>query len=213
MKQPVADRAERAEKSAFVRELRARLSGLLVGAQTREGVAAWARAVESPKRLFGDAAAVHDSLCSVDEAPGGELLIRRHDLEAYARWLRAGEAFLGDDEPLILVSPGCLGQLDDVDATEPVRFWYSGLGWWFERRFMSPATGRPFVAFLGEDTTYGFAVHKQRNDDALPALADVVETLQLDPSEIDFVQDGVSLEEAMALGVFGYGGAQACSAT
>lgn len=167
---------------------------------SREEVARWAAQAPKPMQVFGSAGAVVDSLSSADEFENGEPLIRRQELQAYLRWLTEGEGFWGDDLPLVSVRRS-LDSLDEVDATTAIRFWETGLGWGWERRFMSKATGRAFVA----SSSSGGAppsIRKQRGDDPHRALADLLEVLSLEPSEVTYVQDGVSLEHALALEAF-----------
>lgn len=180
-----------------MRELRTRLDDLIEGRASRLETAGWAIEHHDTPGLFGDAAAVLLSLSNADESEHGEPLLRSADFHAYRRWLLEGEGFYGDELPLAVVRCA-LEELDRVHATPAVRFWSSGLGWCWQRRFISTATGRPFVAFsMSPDGPV--AIHKRREDEALEALADLLEEFSLSPAQMQFVQDGVSLSQACAL--------------
>ena len=187
-------REERGEVAAFVRELRDRLNGLAAGSrQVRAGVVQWARDVATPKRLHADAHAVVESLCAANEMEDGVLVLGGDDFAGYLRLLSEGEAFHGDDDPLVLLRLS-LSSLDAQSASKAVRFWEVGLGWYWERRFCSPATGRPFVATTDVEGSV-MTVRKRREDDGSEALEDLLETLRVEHFSIKYVQEGLSLED------------------
>lgn len=192
VKRPMT-REERGEVAAFVRSLRTRLNGLTAGSrQARATVAQWARDVATPKRLHADAHAVVESLCAADEMEDDVLVLGEDDFAGYLRLLSEGEAFHGDDDPLVLLRLA-LSSLDAQSASKPVRFWEVGLGWYLERRFCSPATGRPFVAMADVEGSM-MTVRKRREDDGPEALEDLLETLRVERSSIEYVQEGLSLD-------------------
>lgn len=181
----------RVQRTQFVQDLRARLDALLSGRSTREDVESWARAVDVPPRVFAEAAVVVSSLCNAAELSGGVPVLSERDFRAYRRWVTEGEAFFGDDEPLVVLN-GSLALLDG-HAGPAVRFWEHGLGWAQERRFASPATGRPFVA-LQLDEGSCIDIRKRREDDAPSAWRDLVATLAFEPSMVRYLQQGLSLD-------------------
>lgn len=97
-------------------------------------------------------------------------------------WLFRGEGLRPTEQPLALIDGG-LDRFDCVQATDAVRFWFSGLGWWWERRFISTGTGRPFLA-LAMDTNGLVHIHTRHEDDASEALADLCEELRLSPDPV-----------------------------
>lgn len=52
---------------------------------------------------------------------------------------------------------------------------------------------------MGADGSDTAAIRKLRFDDPHEALADLIEVLALEPSELSYVQEGVSLAQALAL--------------
>ena len=181
-----ASASERAEAKALVLELRRRLAGLIRGELTRADMQAWATSVEAPRRLFGDALSVLESLGSADDRDDAGYLLSTHDFEAYLRWLTAGFAFVGSDDPLALV-PISIQSLGERLGERPVRFWSGGLGWFWELRFGSPATGRPFVAMATLDAE-GVGVRARREDDQCEALEDLLDTLDLERGQLPWIR-------------------------
>ena len=170
------DPRRRQEIRTLVRQLRSVLDDLLAGRTSRAEVARWAIDNHEVTGLFGDALAVLESLGSADEYEDGKPLLGPAEFNAYKLWLSRGEGFYGDDQPLTTL-PCSLDVLDGLHASAAVRFWFSGLGWCWERRFISSATGRPFVAFaMNPDGP--LSIHKRRGDEAQAALADLREELQ-----------------------------------
>lgn len=167
------------ERRTLVRELRTRLDDLIGGRISRREVARWAERNVGASGLFGDAIAVLESLVSADEYMNDQPVLRSIEFEAYRMWLFRGEGLRADEQPLASIDGG-LERLDSVHATDAVRFWYSGLGWWWERRFISTATGRPFLA-LATDTKGLVHIHTRRGDDAVEALADLSAELRVSP--------------------------------
>lgn len=112
---------EQVEHARLVREMIAKLRGLLDGELERAAVAAWTREVWPEDRQgtpfrWGTAACVFVALCNVDQPDPRDAeaaLVRAVELRAYLRWLLDGDELLRIDEtrPLAALAP-------DIEALE-----------------------------------------------------------------------------------------------
>jgi len=175
---------QREQNAALVAEMRALLEGFVEGRVDHAGLARSAGALGRPRRLWGDAGAVFDSLVAADdlaaqlEGLDGEYVVRKSDAYAYLTWLRRGGGVLADEEPLAGIALGHPAFADLV-GVEPVRWWCSGLGWFWSVEFCSPATGRWFGA-IGSLERPGAEIRRAIYDaDSVAALADFIEAFDV----------------------------------
>ncbi|MCY1013640.1 hypothetical protein OV079_50555 [Nannocystis pusilla] len=175
-----------------------KLRALLEGRMTRAEVKAWTREVWPPGSGQGspftspDANCVFDSILNLEERWGDHELVREVDLRAYLRWLGEGEAFLADDEALVVLER----DLEDFAAqtgTEAIRWWLDGIGWCAAVRFCAPARGRPFVARGQFERPKWLGICTLRGDDLHDAIVDLFEALAIDDEDCWLIHPQVNL--------------------
>jgi hypothetical protein len=141
-----------------------------------------------------DSVVIADEVASWDDTPDGarHYVLRDSDIRAYQRWLREGEPFFGDEEPLALLKLDA-AEFHRIVHVEPVRWWLNGLGWAWSVEFCSPATGRTFGAMGLLDPPRrptGIEVRKSVHDSQPEAaLADLIETLGISPKTLETAVD------------------------
>ncbi|MCY1060050.1 hypothetical protein OV142_33500 [Nannocystis sp. SCPEA4] len=172
-----------------VRTLVANLRALLAGHMTRAEMSTWLRelwpAGSGQGRPFErqPAVSVYDSLLGLDATWAEHALVREVDLRAYLRWLTEGECFHADDDALFVLGRDIDGLASQL-GTEPIRWWYDGLGWLTSLQFCSPASGRPYVVHADLERPMGLGFLAQRGVDRVAAISDLFEVLAIDDGDV-----------------------------
>lgn len=188
----------RREEIERARLLIQNLRALLTGEMTRDAVRTWlldeeARAGRRGPFPSQPALHVYESLLSLDERWGDDLLVREVELRAYLRWLTEGESFHSDGDALFVLERD-IDEFAGQTGTEAARWWFTGLGWWVSLQFCSPASGRPYVVHAALGSPQRLGIHVQVGVDRNDALADLFEVLAVDDRDVTHIHPGVELE-------------------
>jgi hypothetical protein len=188
----------RREQRERVRALVEQLAALLAGRRTRAEVHAWIRGLWPPGSgqggpfAWSEAAAVFDSMWHLEATWGDGPLVRDVELRAYLRWLREGECFEADEDPLCTLARE-LAAFAAWTGTGAVRWWRTGVGWCVSTRFCTPGGGRPFVAHATLERPAGMGILKRRSDDWTEAALDLFEALAIDDADVATLHPAVDL--------------------
>lgn len=202
-----AGRIEEAEQqrqqTQCVQAMATTLRALLAGRVTRADVMDWARELWPPESGQGNpfrsgrAVAIFDSISNLDAEWGGGPLVRDADIRAYLRWITEGDAFLSDDEAVVVLARDIEDFAEDVGG-EVIRWWLDGIGWCTEVRFCAPARGRPFLARSLLEKPGETGISKQARDDCHDAIIDLFEALSIDDDDCTFINPELELSRLPA---------------
>lgn len=194
----LAKAPEHAEQVTRVKNMIAKLHGLLAGRLTRCEVIAWTREMWPPENgqggpfRWGTAASVFDSIWNLDKTWGDNELVREVDLRAYLRWLVEGESFQGEE----LVSLRCNTEnLATQVGADAIRWWLDGIGWCTDVRFCRQTHGGAlFLAQTRLERPECQMIYRRHGDDPHSALLDLFEALAIDERDCVFIHEDIELE-------------------
>jgi hypothetical protein len=197
---PLRPTEERYEQAQRVKELIELLESFLAGRIERSDITRWVYQQWPPGSdqggpflLHGTAHAVVSSIWNIEERSDEEYLVRPQDVAAYLEWLKHGALFDSDGQTLVTLALP-VDTLRGMTRTQEIRYWLDGIGWQWELRFASAATGRCFVATSNLTEVHRCHIYKRRSDDAMQAVEDLVECLALAGPEITYRDEAVDLE-------------------
>ncbi len=200
MKSILEKAEQQRQETQRARSLARHVRALLAGQMTREQVQAWLEELQAQSErgipfYRQPAQAVYESLLSLDERLGSELLIRDTDIRGYLRWLTDSDCFGAWDDDSLFVLKRDIEELASELGVETVRWWHNGLGWWTSIRFSSPASGRPYAVHSELDSPAQVGFLPLADGNHYDAIVDLFEVLAIDDADVSSINRNVDIAQ------------------